>query len=126
MLRISSIGVVVLAACCACSVYDVAALSADAAMDLLTDVNEDANDTDGVSHNDSIRFWSSDVSGCIRSEKKRQALDAQLDGMFESIEQGQRYVLLPTGEKYAIDGPSPSVAGLSGPTATCLSDTAEH
>ena len=126
MLRIASINLVVIAACSSCSVYDVTALSADAALDLFTDVNEDTNDTDGDRSNDSIRFWSSDVSGCIRAETKRQALDSQLDGMFEAVEQGQSYVLLPTGEKYAIDGPSSSTRGLHGPTATCLSNTAEH
>ncbi len=59
--------------------------------------------------------WDQDVSHCIKNEKALRPLLRQLD---ESVE-GKDFVILPTGEKYPIERPSPVDESSPGATERC-------
>lgn len=107
------LSVLFLGAVAGCSVYDVVALSADAALNLFTDVNEGKEPND----DNQLRFWDPDVSNCIKVETELRGISAQLD----AIEQGKEFVVLPTGEKYPVGDRVSSDEQLPGPTMECLS-----
>ena len=108
-----------------CSVYDVVALSTDAALELFTDVNDGKSSRDNDPNNDPYRFWNSETSSCIRTETERNDLQQQLDAAFDAIEEDQDFVLLPTGEKYAINEPSSHEEPSVSPTALCLAQESD-
>lgn len=95
-----------------CSFYDVAALSADLALELFTDVNDDKERNDP----DIIRIWDYETSKCIVGEKEERKIVRQLD----AIERGKEFVVLPTGEKYPVNRRAASDDPELGPTAECL------
>lgn len=110
----------VLVATSGCSVYDVAAISADVALEILTGMNEGKDSTDNNPYNDPNWIWNYETSQCIRSETNKNDLDEQLDAAFDSIEKDQDFVVLPTGEEYAIEAPPSHKEPSSSPTAICL------
>lgn len=85
-----------------CSVYDVAAISTDLAIDLFTDVNEGKSQIDNDPHNEPLRFWNLQTSLCVKEVNRRKGLDESLDSMFGRIENGRDHVELPTGELYPV------------------------
>ncbi len=44
-------------------------------------------------------FWDADVSRCIPIEKEVR----ELDRLFDAVEEGRDYVILPTGERYPVN-----------------------
>ena len=114
MFRVLMIAAICLSA--GCSAYDWTALTADAVAAVL-----DAEDKD--SHalwtEDGDSFWDPNVSTCIRSEKKARNLDQQLDAMFNAVEAGNDYIILPNGERYLVGRGSVDYIERS-PTADCI------
>lgn len=100
-----------------CSFYDVAALSADAALLVLegpkSKDERDRDDGEPV-------FWDAEVSQCIQSEKRSRTLESHLDAVFDAEEAGRDYVILPNGEKYPVGPLDPREEELQSPTAECL------
>lgn len=105
-----------LSATSGCSTYDVLAFSADVALAVFTDVNDDKEPTDDNWHS----FWDPSVSRCIRVEKSRNSISQQL----AAIEDGKDFVILPTGEKYPVTRWEPEESG-PGPTEKCLADQSD-
>ncbi|MDH3621389.1 MAG: hypothetical protein OER91_10875 [Gammaproteobacteria bacterium] len=109
----------IMCATAGCSVYDVAAISADLAVELFTDVNEGKSDQDHDPNNDPIRFWNPETSRCIYVETKTRNLDHGLDSMFDRFEEGKDHVVLPTGEKYPVGRHAERIEPELGPTREC-------
>ena len=98
-----------------CSTYDVLAISADLAVAVFSDDDEDRSPGD-----DSHRFWDPAVSSCIRVEKSKNSIERRLD----AIERGKEYVVLPTGERYPVT-PAGAELPMAGPTEKCLAARAD-
>ena len=98
-----------------CSFYDVAtnAIDAVAGTGLFSDEVGYYAERDGL--------WNPETSQCIRDEKDLRPILQPLD----VIEEGNDFVILPSGEKYPLEDWSPSDDSLPGPTATCLARTSD-
>lgn len=99
-----------------CSFYDVAALSADMALELFTDVNDDKDRDDPGA----IHFRDPETSRCIVLEKDKRKTEHRLTQQLETIEHGKDFVILPTGEKYPVNRHAAGSDPELGPTAACL------
>jgi len=100
----------------ACSFYDVAAFSADMALELFTDVNDDKEGDDPGA----IHFRDPETSRCIVLEKDKRKTEHRITPPLETIEDGKDFVILPTGEKYPVNRHAAGRDAELGPTAECL------
>ena len=103
-----------------CSVYDVAAISTDVALNLFTDINEGKDGGDFDPDNDPNMVWNYETSRCIKTETRKRGLDQSLDSMFEKVEEGKEFVVLPNGEKYPVGRHAQREEPPLGPTRTCI------
>ncbi len=115
----------ILSATAGCSVYDVAAISTDLALNLFTDVNEGKDGGDFDPNNDPHMIWNYETSRCIKVETRKRGLEQSLDTMFERVEEGKEFVVLPNGEKYPVGPHARREDATSGPTRTCMAREAE-
>ncbi len=102
---------VVLSVCltAGCSTYDVTRLSADAAASIVAAMIDEAISLedkvvpigpDEPDDPDFVHvFWDEDVSRCIPVEKRER----ELDRLFDAVEEGRDYVILPNGEQYPVN-----------------------
>ena len=95
-----------------CPFYDVSAISADIALALFTDVNEEKEPDDPGY----ISFWDLETSRCIVLKKDEREIVKQLD----AFERDKDFVILPTGEKYPVNRHGVSDEPELGPTAECV------
>ena len=107
MFRILIVGSMILTA--GCSAYDVTRLSADAAASVVAAMIDEAISLedkvvpigpDEPDDPDFVHvFWDEDVSRCIPVEKRER----ELDRLFDAVEDGRDYVILPNGEQYPVN-----------------------
>ncbi len=102
-----------------CSAYDVTALTADAVVMALVGPSDDEIKNRQHDDDETI-FWDPNVSTCIRSEKKARNLDQQLNNMFDAVERGREYVVLPNGERYTVGHGTAVDLETRTPTAECI------